>query len=192
MLRPCFDQGLLGGEKFLLSQVYLSVCSLQCCKKHRIRAIRSSAVCRTTIRSRQTVSVGSRSLEPSRCDSVLVVSALWTLLNLWLIKRGISGRLSGSSTLDPERPSIVVVIVVMEYVVLLKAYSFYYVHGRVQRAATVSHAASKCGFYCAFAAGSGLYNPLRAKLERAGDLLFSVEDEVLMIQSYLSCAFSCL
>ena len=121
-----------------------------------------------------------------------MVSALWTLLNLWLIKRGISGRLSGSSTLDPERPSIVVVIVVMEYVVLLKAYSFYYVHGRVQRAATVSHAASKCGFYCAFAAGSGLYNPLRAKLERAGDLLFSVEDEVLMIQSYLSCAFSCL
>ena len=80
----------------------------------------------------------------------------------------------------------------MEYVVLLKAYSFYYVHGRVQRAATVSHAARKCGFYCAFAAGSGLYNPLRAKLERAGDLLFSVKDEVLMIQSYLSCAFSCL
>ena len=37
-------------------------------------AIRSSAVCRTTIRSRQRVSVGSRSLEPSRCDSVLVAS----------------------------------------------------------------------------------------------------------------------
>lgn len=46
--------------------------------------------------------------------------------------------------------------------------SIYYVHGQLQRAANVSHTASRCGFYCAFAAGSGLYNALRANLSARG------------------------
>ncbi|OJZ83852.1 hypothetical protein ASPFODRAFT_62964 [Aspergillus luchuensis CBS 106.47] len=104
------------------------------------RTVRVSANLRpeeTLYQLPRTFSSPHDALNPSMIHQ-LSLSALWTLLNLWLIKRGISGRLSGSSTLDPERPSVVVIVVVMEYVVLLKAYSFYYVHGRLQRAATVA------------------------------------------------------
>lgn len=71
-------------------------------------------------------------------------AALWTLLNLWSITRGISGRLSGSSTLDPERPSVdsccYGVCGAMEGIL-----SIYYVHGQLQRAANVSHRQADVG-----------------------------------------------